>query len=217
MAIRHPLFVLLSALLFSLGASEHAHAERLQIARESAVEAIWHIQQMHFRFRSDRTSYACGELERKVANILLALGARDDIVVDSGCFDDQFVAGAIVQVTLAAPVPATKENVRLATTFDGRDELLARMHGAQLPTAADIDRFPAAWRTIRLQRDRRVHLEQADCDLLNAMNKQVFPKLAVQVDEKTLSCTSLSARIRPHVDATALFPVEVTPLAFTNR
>jgi hypothetical protein len=208
-------FILLSALLSC--SSLDAAAESSDVAPDEPVEAIWHIQQMNFRFRSDRTSYACDELERKVANILRAVGAREDIAVDSGCFRGQFVTGAVVQVTLASPVPATQENVRRATTFDSRDELLARLHHMELPTGADVKRFPAVWRSISLHRHRRARLEQADCDLFAAIRKQVFPKLAIRVDEQTLSCTSMSSRIRPRVDVAALVPEEVATVAFVER
>lgn len=209
----HRLFFALLALLVA----ESASPEPLHMTSGAPVQAIWHIQKMHFRFRSSRTSYACDALERKVAGILRALGAREDIDVDSGCFRGQFVSGAIVQVTLASPVPATDENVRRATTFDGRDELVARLYGMELPTAADIERFSARWRRISLQRDRLARLEQADCDLLLAMHKQVFPKLAVRVDEKSFRCSSFAAHLRPRVEAEALFAIEPAPIAFVEH
>ncbi len=211
-AIRRSFFLLLSLL-----AAESASPEPSNTMPGAPVQAIWHLQKMHFRFHSTRTSYACDALERKVADILRALGAREDIDVDPGCFRGEFVSGAAVQVTLAAPVPATDANVRQATTFDSRDELLARLRGIELPTATDLERFPAAWRRISLQRDRLVRLEQGDCDLLLAMRKHIFPKLAVRVDEKSFRCSSFATHLRPRVEAAALFAIDLAPIAFVAR
>ncbi len=200
---------LAAMLLIGIAIARSASAGHTQLP----IEAIWRIQKLHFHFYSSTTTYACDSLERKVANILKAVGARADVAADTGCFGNQFVRGGVVQVTLASAVPATPENVRRETSYDGRDELIARLRKAPLPTTADIERFPAAWQRVSLVRDRRARIERADCDLIVAMSKEVFPKIAVELDTRTFSCPISMTRIRPLVDVTALLPAKSIPLA----
>lgn len=216
-AIRRSRFAFLFVCFSALHASSTLSAEASRTAADVHVEAIWQVQQVQFRFRSFRTSYACDALERKVAGILRALGARHDIKVDSGCFRGQFVQDAFVQVTLVAPVPATDENVRRATTFDSREELLARLQQTELPTAADLERFPATWSRVSLQGDRRARVDQSDCDLLRALAEQVFPRMSVRVEKNRFSCSSFGSSLRPRIEIAALLPVEVAPVAFIKH
>jgi hypothetical protein len=119
-------------------------------------------------------------------------------------------------VTLAAPIPATDENVRRATTFDSREELLARLHRTELPTAPDLERFPTTWSRISLQRDRRARVDQSDCDLLRALAEQVFPRMSVRVEHR-FSCASFGSSLPPRVEVAALLPIENAPIAFVEH
>jgi hypothetical protein len=177
------------------------------------VDAIWRVQQVQFNFHSFTTRYACGALERKITDILKAVGARSDLAVSAGCVGGQFLSSAKVEITLASPVPATAESVREATTFDGRQELLARMQRQSLPGPADLQRFPAQWEHVSLTRTRKLRFSTADCELIRALNQQVFPRLSVSLNAKSFTCSGSGTRLRPRVEVAALIAVPAIPLA----
>src|SRR5690606_7282072 len=202
------------ALLLALCSTPACRAQADDRVAPDYVDAIWHVQQLQFQFRSQSTSYACDALELKIANILRAVGAREDVKVDSGCYSRQFVSGAIVNVTLATPLIASEVNVRRAVAYDSRDELVARLQRVRLPSATDLERFPASWERVSVTRNRFVRLDPGDCDLLSAMSRQLFPKLSIQMDESELRCSSSTTRIRPRFSVAALLRAPAHPVAY---
>lgn len=144
--------------------------------------------------------YDCDALEEKVRTILELVGAREP-VVQTNC--GSAPANRIgVRIVLATPVPATQDNVRAATTFDSKDELVARVRKLALPTPANVARFPAEWQT------RNVTFTRGDCDLVRGIQEQVLPKLAVRaVRKKRLSCSSRISHLRYTVRYEALVAV----------
>ena len=124
-----------------------------------------------------------------------------------GSSSGELVRYSNVHLTLAVPVEATEENLRAATNFDMRDELVARLHQKQLPSAEQITRFPASWRTVALTRSPPLSLGPGDCDLLRAMRDDVFPRLHVRVISSGLRCGAGSdTRIPPRINVNALIP-----------
>lgn len=174
---------------------------------DTVVEAIWRIQRLPFEYRSLNTYYSCESLQRKVRAILQLVGAHEAVITQANCA--ALPATHIrIQILVATPVPATEENVRAATTFDAKDQLLAQLRQVALPTATDIERFPAQWRTRRLSHIRDLRFTHSDCDLLRGMHEQVFPKLAVRVTSKPkLSCDARATMARPDVRYEALIAV----------
>ncbi len=171
------------------------------------VMAIWQIQQIEFIYSSPSVRYSCGNLQRRIAAILQAVGAHSKIGVEMGCNSGELVHYANVKLTLAAPIEATEENVLAATSFDTQDELVARLQQKQLPTANDIERFPASWRTVALTRSPPLSLGPGDCDLLRAMRDDVFPRLRVRVVSSGLRCGGgADTRIPPRINVNALLP-----------
>lgn len=172
---------------------------------DTQITAIWHIQQIDFVYNSSTVRYSCGNLQRRIAAILQAVGANASMGVEIGCSSGELVRYANVHLTLAVPVEATDENLRAATDFDTRDELVARLHQTQLPSAEQITRFPARWRTVALTRSPPLSLGPGDCDLLRAMRDDVFPQLRVRVVSSGLRCGSGSdTRIPPRINVNAL-------------
>lgn len=172
---------------------------------DTQVTAIWHIQQIDFVYNSSTVRYSCGNLQRRIAAILQAVGANANMGVEIGCSSGELVRYANVHLTLAVPVEATEENLRAATNFDTRDQLVARLHQTQLPSAEQITRFPARWRTVALTRNPPLSLGPGDCDLLRSMRDDVFPLLHVRVVSSGLRCGSGSdTRIPPRIDVNAL-------------
>ena len=176
-------------------------------ADDDSIAAIWRIERIEFTYHSSSVRYSCGNLQRRIAAILQAVGAHSAIGVDLGCRSGDLVRYANVRLTLAVPVEATEENVRAATTFDAQDELVARLRHTQLPSANDIERFPASWRTVALTRTPPLSLGPGDCDLLRAMRDDVFPRLRVRIVSSSLHCGgSAGTRIQPRIQVNALMP-----------
>ena len=180
-----------------------------EIAAESGatIDAIWHIERVDFTYQSTTVRYECGALQRRIAEILHSVGAHARIGVELTCVRGDMVRHAGAHLTLAVPVAATAENVAAATDYDTRDELIARLRQEQLPSANDITRFPASWRTISLTRNPPLSLGPTDCDLLRVMRDQVFPRLRVRVVSSGLNCGGGSdTRIQPRIHVNALMP-----------
>jgi len=169
------------------------------------VDAIWRVQLVEFTYNSTDVYYSCESLQSKVAAILQAVGAYERIRVDMHCAGDRFANHAYGRVTMAIPAEATPENVRAATTYDSRDVLIARLRKLNLPSANDIDRFPAQWQSVSLTRHARLRLDASDCDLLLALRRQVLPAMPVRIEKERLHCSlGASTRVRPTLDVVAL-------------
>ncbi len=179
----------------------------LTSARAETVTAIWQIRRIDFTYSSATVRYSCEALQRRIAAILHAIGAHPRMAIELSCAPGERVRFATAQLQLAVPVEATEENVQAATDFDTRDELVARLQHSQLPTAEDIQRFSASWRTVALTRSPPLSLGPGDCDLLRAMRDHVFPQLHVTVVSSGLNCGGgPDTRITPRIRVNALLP-----------
>jgi hypothetical protein len=172
---------LLTALIAS-ACTLHADASTRGDAVGRRVEAIWRVQSFDFH-HSSSVAHSCGALRRKIVHILEAVGADEAPSVSIEC-GSGLLRTALVHITLASPVTATPESVRLATSFDGRAELTARMRHLALPTPAEVERFPATWRRVSLAPRGSLRLDASDCDLVRGMVRQILPKLAARVERK---------------------------------
>jgi hypothetical protein len=163
---------------------------------QDPVEAVWRAQRLTFQYRSEGTMYACDILENKIRKILTQLGARDQVVVRRvSCRD--FAGAAQLEVLMESPVIATAENIRAITQYDSEDELIARINGVHLPTAEELQRFPAVWERISMQRARKVHLVTGDCALVQQLRRQILPKMSVHIvkDIERVDCTQATPRL----------------------
>jgi hypothetical protein len=179
------------------------------------MTAIWKLQRIEFNYRSANIYYSCEGLQHKIAGILTAVGARKDVVVDVRCRTGGLTNDAVSLITLATPLEATLENVTAATTYSSEARLVARVKNVQLPTATDLDRFPAEWRKVELNRNMRLNLGAGDCELLQGLVQQVFPHLSLRVAKLRLNCSLGSpGRTRPVLHVAALMPSPVVPMAY---
>jgi hypothetical protein len=179
--------------LFTLSIAPLSIAER---AEQDSVEAVWRPQRLTFSYRSEGRVYACDLLQTKVAKILTQFGARERIVVRRvSCRD--FAGTAQLEVLMESPVIATPENIRAITAYDSQDELIARVQGVHLPAAEDLERFPAVWESMSIQRARKLALDTADCALVQQLRRQILPKMSVQIvkDIDRVDCTQASPRL----------------------
>jgi hypothetical protein len=187
----------------------------LDAAPTEPVNAIWKLQRVEFNFRSTSTYYSCDGLRHKIAGIMKAVGARDGVNIDLRCRPGGLVNDAWTLITFAAPIEATPENVTAATTYSTETQLAARLNKVQLPTATDIHRFQAVWRTVELNRKYHLNLSAGDCELLHALVDQVFPHLPLRVTKRRLNCgMGGDSHVRPIVHVAALVPAPVVPMAY---
>ena len=150
------------------------------VAATDSVEAVWKSHDLTFEYRGYNTLYACDALRRKLTKVLLNLGARRPPTMRAYACDDAN-GYARFQVSFDAPIEATPENVRELTTYDSREVLIARVQGTSLPTEADLQRFPATWKTISFSRDVRLGLDRSDCELVQQLRQKILPRMSIQV------------------------------------
>jgi hypothetical protein len=176
------------------------------------IEAIWKQQRIVFVYGSVGRYYPCSTLEYKIKMILRRLGAREQLEVRRYACRD-LAAQARFEVLIESPVEATLDNIRNLTRYSSEEELIARARGVQLPSASELQRFPAAWESISFHRDRHLHLDSGDCALVQQLRRQIMPNMAIQVtkDINSVDCSeareSLSA---PRLSVLALVPTSVS-------
>ena len=186
--------------------SAAAPAQTSSTASRGVIEAIWRVQQFDFDYRTTRGSYACDALRARLANVLRALGAHESVRVEMSCAGPRQITGVRARISVAVPVEATEENLQAATAFDARTRLLARLGKLRLPTAAQVERFPAAWRRVPLGPRGRYRFDAGDCELLRDVQQQIFPQLRVRSGAK-LYCVPWATRMTQTLEAVALVRV----------
>lgn len=174
--------------LLSTSAATTARSSADAAGPAQIVDAVWKQQSLDFAYNGSATYYTCSSLRDRLKAILKSVGARDTLTIRFvGCSDMSF--STRVQITFEAPVEATPENVRALTSYDSKDVLVARVRNERLDSATDIERFPATWKTISFSRDRELDLAPADCELVQQLQRQVFPHLAIRVVRENLRCS----------------------------
>lgn len=151
------------------------------------VIATWKEEQVDFTYIGRTSFYTCDALSQKVAYILRAAGARDDLVVRGiGCFGtSSFDSFTRVRIKVAVPVVA--EPGGMPADERSRKELVARVRGEK-PTEEDLlGQFPAEWQTVRLT-GRSSIVDDGDCELLEQMAFAVFKPLGIEVTRGKNRC-----------------------------
>lgn len=181
------------------------------------VTAVWRVHELQFNFRSPR-SYSCEGLKNKIAGILKAVGAHESAEIRLPCRDGTLLNSALVIINLAAPVEATPENVTAVTTYSAQQLLIARLYNMKLPSATDVERFNAEWRSVALHNYRGLRLEAGDCELLQDLSVQIFPQLGVRPEPQRLTCPSAAdMRSKPKMQVTALIAAPREPDAGVTK
>jgi hypothetical protein len=170
------------------------------------VEAVWKVQSLSFAYSGYATVYTCDALLDKVRDILQGLGARDTRIRSLGCSD--MMTHGRMEITLESPVEATPENIAALTTYDAKQELVARVRNDHLASAEDIVRFPATWKTISMTRDRNLKLGPSDCELVEQLRRDVLPYMSVRVEYERLRCSPVFGNIgQPQLRVAALVAI----------
>ena len=175
------------------------------------VPAVWQPQVLKFEYRAGNTIYMCRSLRRKVERILRQVGERERVQFRRfDCSDlSRFVSA---EIAVATPLEATAENVRRLTDYDSREILVARLRGQQLPSARELQMFPAVWKTVAIA---GANLSRGDCDLLQQLRQQVLSKLSVRIvtDDLKQCATVLARGAAPRLVVRALIAEPVDRLA----
>jgi hypothetical protein len=173
---------------------------------DTATQAVWMTQTITFVYRGYSTIYTCSGLQRTLQRVLVGVGAaRDGIRLQAYSCDDQS-GWARFELTVESPIEATPENVRALTTYDSRDTLVATVRGERLPTAEDLPRFPAVWKTVSFARDRGMKLAPGDCELVQELRRQVLPRMSVHIIRDDVRCSSFGTIAPPRLTVSALVP-----------
>lgn len=182
----------------------HLDAAMTNEAQQAGVAAVWKSQEISFYFHSFSTFYPCPSLNDKVRRLLLQLGADRDIRVRStGCDMGYAVARSpVVRIRLSAPVEATPEALAELEKTRTTRELVARVRGSEIGDL--MAQFPAYWRRVALDRGVRT-LDSGDCELIDAIKRQVLPQLAVRIVRDAMRCS-------PYQYSSAPVPLEVEAL-----
>jgi len=172
------------------------------------VEAVWKVQSLSFAYSGYATVYSCDALFRKVSDILQTLGARDTLRIRSfGCTD--MLTHGRMEITLESPVEATPENIEALTTYDSKQQLVARVRNEQLASAEDVQRFPATWKTISMSREPNLRLGPSDCELVEQLRRDVLPHMSIRFDYDRLRCSTVFGNIgQPQLRVAALVALQ---------
>lgn len=206
-----------------------------QVAAQEQKAAVFKVREVDFSYRSSVAIYSCGALKDRVATILRAVGARDNVEVRA---DDceEFIAppeepmntwqtptdrfrnqrtsrGQLthVRVRLMIPTEVTPEVLAELKRDKSRRELVSRVTGNPAAMLDEPIVFWAQWQPVTLSRDS-IGLEPAECELLDQMSTSVFPQLDVRVVRRSSSCNrNHVSRISPQLTVEALIGSAFAP------
>jgi hypothetical protein len=190
-------------------------------AGPDTARAVLKSQEIKFNYQSFNTFYSCDGIEDKLERVLLALGANKDVEVEArGCADGRELIGdlrrsptgvssrsPLVTIRVTSPVEATAQTLAELEKTRSQRELTARVRGER-GAALDADaQFDAPWKAVSLSKGGDLRLEPGDCELIDALRKQVLPKLGVRIVKDNLKCSPRDGnRFQPQLEVEALMP-----------
>ena len=132
---------------------------------DSPTEAVWTAKELRFAYQGFTTKYSCDGLRDKMRRILLKLGARADMQLQSSCTNltgpDPF-AGVNIKVNVLQPVE---------------------------PGAAGTSGAVAAhWKTVDLVLHQDPVQASGDCELVEQVKLRVLPLFTTRNVEYSSSC-----------------------------
>jgi len=137
---------------------------RIAAARQSVELFHWTTQEINYKFNDSDTIYDCRSLQKRIIKLLIAAGARDDVIVDiKNCPAFlPFSAMMTLYITLVTP--------------------------AQENAGGEV--FPARWEKVVFSTDDRTppFIDQSDCDLLEDFTKELLPLFNARAVESKISC-----------------------------
>jgi len=177
--------------MFAAALLAHAsgvQAQEAPAAGAATVNALWVEREVRFTFMGVTSFYSCDGLRDQVRHVLQDLGARPGFKVTSrGCINltgPDRMPGVLIAAAL--PAEATPEVLAQLASDSSRTELAARVTGGSVTEATA--QFPARTRRVEFRSGRAGYLRDGDCELMEQLRDQVFPKLGVRVVEHDIRC-----------------------------
>lgn len=219
------------ALLSGAVANAAQEGESVSPAPAESTTAVWKVRELSFMYRSNHVLRSCHDLQHRVAVLLRAIGARDDMQVQvrnchhyvmptrtNRAFDspaDRFRGQSEEQEQIAdfwirvmLPVEVTPQVLEEIERDKSRRELVSRVTGNAAAMLNDPVPFPAARQPITLS-SQTIGLEPEDCELLDQM-RSVFREVGVRIVSRSLNCGRYHvSRIPPKMEVEALVGVPI--------
>lgn len=171
---------------------------------DEPVTAVYKVQEVSFQYRLPRYSQPCHDLQARVANILLAIGARDDIKVDVRNCDAYMIGDDDMMDPLpgrssdpfnrADPFERSNDPFnRSSSTF--RNPASERRQSAQIRIRLQmpVEMTPAVMKEVEKDKSRRELISRVTRNPGAAMNDPIL--FEAQRREVTLS--SKTVRLKP--------------------
>jgi hypothetical protein len=159
-------------------------------ASADEVRAIWRTQQIDFRVISPRTQFRCEECALRLTSILDAVGATLEATSELYC-PESFSTTLRGRLVVKSPFVADEANLAQAkAAITSSDRLLARLKGRADPQTL-IRSFPATWESVSSSTHPSLRrLDASDCELLQAVVRQLLPRMSIRDAQFRRSCSS---------------------------
>ena len=173
-------------------------------AEQSApsAQAKWRAQEIRYTYNGISNAYNCDSAERRLRDILLALGAHEQTRVKArGCEPRGVATSFFITITTATPLPLGSASAGASNGPEQRALLAA------LDLKPD-ETFVAELKVIDLSQQRQLKLQPGDCELLRGLRNNVLPQLSMKVVRDDINCNSNGVgRQRSGLTVAALVPV----------
>lgn len=196
---------------------------------EQQTMAVWKQREVDFFYRSSTSIYSCGALQARVASVLRAVGARDDVRVQAYDCDEVMIQPnsrldpwetrndvladrryptreqyVRVRIQFASPTEATPEVVADIEKNKTKRELIARVTNNPAAAFEGAVQFPAEWQEVVLS-NKTIGIEAEECELLEQMSQTVLRKLDLRIKRRSFTCSpNQRSRIPPKMTVEAL-------------
>lgn len=166
------------------------------MAQQEPITAVYKAQEVSFHYRISRQSLACHELQNRVANILLSVGARDDIDVKvSNCdvyvmSDDPFKDDPVFGRDSSDP----RDRWNTSSGFGNRENDRGQSAHVRIRLMMPVELTPKVLAEIEKDKSRRELISRVNRNPAAAMNEPIV--FAARRQEVTLS-NNRQLRLRP--------------------
>jgi hypothetical protein len=163
---------------------------------DAPVTAVYKVKELSFNYQLPRQFQACNELQQRVANILLAIGARDDIKVDVrncdayGIGDDDMMDplpghASSDPLNRADPFERNDPFNRSSSTFGNSASQRRQSAHVRIQLQMPVEMTPAVMKEIEKDKSRRELVSRVTRNPGAAMNDPIV--FEAQRQEVTLS------------------------------
>lgn len=131
----------------------------ITVVSADPVPAKWEAQQVRLKYYENNTIYTCDGIRTKLKALLLAIGARDDVRIETKCHGFTSELQPHIKALLAFAIPAVADKTA---------------------TAGEI--FPAEWRELKIRTRTYRSIDVSDYELIRQFKKQILPRLGISAD-----------------------------------